>query len=101
MPPGSMPGGAARNLTRFPLYFVVTTMSFFQRAHYLSDTTQFLQQLKDKKPDMEQKQREGRELLWDKKVDRSLWQEYRAARVPQKSYVYYSYSASDRSTPTR
>ncbi|HSN78788.1 MAG TPA: DUF3460 family protein [Rhodoferax sp.] len=37
---------------------------------------------------MEARQREGRELLWDKPVNREAWQEYRAAQVPQKPYVY-------------
>ena len=75
-------------------------MSLFQRPHYLSDTTQFLQQLKQQKPELPAQQQAGRALLWDKDVDRTLWQDYRAARVPQKPYVYYSYSKPGRTTPT-
>ena len=30
----------------------------------------------------------GRALLWDKQVDRQLWNDYRQARVAQKPYVY-------------
>lgn len=62
--------------------------SIFRRPDYQSEATQFIDQLKDKKPDLEARQRQGRELLWDKTVDRSASAEYRAARVAQKPYVY-------------
>lgn len=75
-------------------------MSIFQRPHYLSDTTQFLQQLTQQNPTLPAQQRAGRALLWDKEVDRALWQEFDAGQVPQKSYVYYSYSQPGRTTPT-
>ena len=64
-------------------------MSFFQRPHYESDATQFLLKLKEQRPHLEQGQREGRALLWDKEVDREVWAEYRAGRVAQKPYVYF------------
>lgn len=67
-------------------------MSIFARPHYTSDATQFIEKLKEEHPQLDAQQRAGRALLWDKPVDRSLWREYRAGRVPQKSYVYYSYS---------
>lgn len=67
-------------------------MSFFARPHYTSDATQFIEKLKTDHPELDAQQRAGRLLLWDKPVDRTLWQDYRAGRVPQKSYVYYSYS---------
>ena len=63
-------------------------MSIFRRPDYESEITQFITGLKLKKPDLESQQRQGRELLWDKSVDRSAWREYRAAEVPQKPYVY-------------
>jgi len=63
-------------------------MSLFQRPHYFSEATQFLNELKASKPELEARQREGRNLLWDKPVDRTLWQSYRQAQVPQKPYVY-------------
>ena len=44
--------------------------------------------LKADKPDLEARQRQGRELLWDKAVDRQAWEGFKAARVPQKPYVY-------------
>jgi len=63
-------------------------MNIFYRPKYQSDTTQFINQLKAKDPALEAKQRQGRDLLWDKEVDRSAWSEYREAQVAQKPYVY-------------
>jgi hypothetical protein len=63
-------------------------LHFFRRPHYQSDATQFLNQLKAQRPELEARQREGRALLWDKQVDREAWDDFRAARVPQKPYVY-------------
>ena len=63
-------------------------MSIFQRPDYQSETTQFLQQLKQQKPQLQAQQVQGRALLWDKQVDREVWSQYQAARVAQKPYVY-------------
>lgn len=63
-------------------------MSLFRRPDYQSEITNFINELKSRKPDLEARQRQGRELLWDKAVDRDAWSEYRAAQVPQKPYVY-------------
>ncbi|CAM3433593.1 DUF3460 family protein [Paracidovorax anthurii] len=63
-------------------------MSFFRRPDYQSDATQFLQQLKSQKPELPAQQVAGRALLWDKQVDRDIWQEYDEGRVAQKPYVY-------------
>jgi hypothetical protein len=57
---------------------------------YTSDATQFIEQLKAAKPTLEAEQRAGRALLWDKPVDRAAQAEFRAARVPQPPYVYFS-----------
>ncbi|MEG1456584.1 MAG: DUF3460 family protein, partial [Comamonas sp.] len=40
-------------------------MSFFARPDYKSDTTQFIEQLRAQKPDLEARQLAGRALLWD------------------------------------
>lgn len=58
--------------------------------NYKSDITQFLEQYKAAHPDTEKRQREGRGLLWDKPQDPELLEGFRAARVPQKPYVYQS-----------
>ncbi|WP_155194636.1 DUF3460 family protein [Orrella sp. JC864] len=57
-------------------------------AGYQSEITQFLQEYKAQHPDVEQRQREGRARLWDKNIDPELQEGYRAARVPQRPYVY-------------
>ena len=63
-------------------------MSIFRRPDYQSDATQFIDQLKASRPELESQQLAGRALLWDKKVDRSIWTEYREGQVAQKPYVY-------------
>jgi hypothetical protein len=62
----------------------------FRRPDYNSDTTDFIEQLKAKKPDLEAQQRAGRSLLWDRQVDRELQTEWQEALVRQKPYVYFS-----------
>ncbi|MGA0882661.1 MAG: DUF3460 family protein [Burkholderiaceae bacterium] len=64
-------------------------MPIFSRAHYESETTQFLADLKLAKPHLEQSQREGRAKLWDKDpIDLDAVERAQRARVPQKPYVY-------------
>jgi hypothetical protein len=55
---------------------------------YTSDVTQFIHELKARKPTLEAEQRAGRALLWDRQIDRDAQAEQRAARVPQQAYVY-------------
>ncbi|MCB1996884.1 MAG: DUF3460 family protein [Burkholderiaceae bacterium] len=55
---------------------------------YKSDVTQFIDELKARKPTLEAEQRAGRARLWDTAVDRQAQAEYKAARVAQKAYVY-------------
>ena len=57
---------------------------------YKSDVTQFIDELKAKKPSLEAEQRAGRALLWDRVIDREQWAEWREAEVPQQPYVYQS-----------
>ena len=57
---------------------------------YTSDVTNFIGELKAKKPTLEAEQRAGRALLWDKQIDRDAETGYSAARVPQSPYVYFS-----------
>ncbi len=63
-------------------------MSIFRRPDYQSDATQFINQLKSSRPELDQQQQAGRALLWDKQVDRKVWGEYREGQVAQKPYVY-------------
>ena len=50
--------------------------------------TQFIAELKAKKPTLEAEQRAGRALLWDRTIDRSAQAEWHDADVPQQPYVY-------------
>ncbi len=63
-------------------------MSIFQRDHYTSEATQFIESLKVKNPQLEKAQRDGRALLWDKHVNAEVQQDIQAGRVAQKPYVY-------------
>ena len=62
-------------------------MPLFWKA-YTSDVTSFIDQLKANKPTLEDEQRQGRGLLWDKHIDREAQAEYADAKVPQQPYVY-------------
>ena len=55
---------------------------------YTSDITEFIDELKANKPTLEDEQRAGRALLWDKRIDREALAEYGQAQVPQQPYVY-------------
>ncbi len=57
---------------------------------YKSDITNFIDELKAKKPTLEAEQRAGRALLWDKAQDREALAAWREARVSQQPYVYQS-----------
>jgi hypothetical protein len=48
----------------------------------------FIDELKARKPSLESEQRAGRELLWDRSLDRQALQAWNQARVPQQPYVY-------------
>lgn len=57
-------------------------------AHYESDITRFIRELKQIKPDLERKQREGRAIWWDKELDLEELKRWRESKVPQQAYVY-------------
>jgi hypothetical protein len=63
-------------------------LRIFRRPDYKSEVTQFIDQLKNERPDLEARQRAGRALLWDKHVDREAWTGWRDAEIAQKPYVY-------------
>ncbi|SAK75111.1 hypothetical protein AWB75_04211 [Caballeronia catudaia] len=57
---------------------------------YQSDITQFINQLKVQKPSLEEEQRCGRALLWDKQpIDLDERSKQQQSRVNQTPYVYY------------
>ena len=55
---------------------------------YTSDVTSFVEELKAKRPTLEDEQRRGRSLLWDRQIDPGAQAEYGDANVPQQPYVY-------------
>jgi hypothetical protein len=60
-----------------------------QHQLYESDHTKFIKELKAANPAIEQGQREGRALLWDKAPTSLTEQQRRAdSRVKQQPYVY-------------
>ncbi len=55
---------------------------------YESEITQFLQHLKQERPNLEASQKQGRALLWDKAIDSEIEEGFEASTVAQKPYVY-------------
>lgn len=68
----------------------MSLLRIFRRPDYRSEVTQFIDQLKAAKPELESQQRAGRAIWWDKHIDREAQSEYAQARVAQKPYVYGS-----------
>ena len=60
-----------------------------QQTRYVSEFTKFIDELKQKDPTLEGKQRDGRALLWDKApLDLDARQRAEQSRVKQQPYVY-------------
>lgn len=58
---------------------------------YQSEITKFINELKQKNPDLEQKQRAGRAIHWDKgPIDLDARRRAEESRVKQQAYVYQS-----------
>jgi hypothetical protein len=55
---------------------------------YKSDVSSFIDDLKAKKPTLEDEQRRGRAIWWDRRIDLQAETEYEDARVRQQPYVY-------------
>jgi hypothetical protein len=55
---------------------------------YTSDVTAFIQELKDKRPTLEDEQRRGRAIWWDRRIDRTAEAEHAESSVRQQAYVY-------------
>ena len=57
--------------------------------HYVSEHTRFIRELLQKKPDLVDKQREGRAIWWDKRPQELAEERVRdTSRVAQSPYVY-------------
>jgi len=57
-------------------------------AGYISEFTKFLQDLKQRRPELDRGQREGRAIWWDKDVDPELYKRFDESTLPQPAYVY-------------
>jgi Protein of unknown function (DUF3460) len=57
-------------------------------AEYESDITKFIREMKQRKPDLERKQREARQIWWDKTLDPDEEARFAQSRVPMPGYVY-------------
>lgn len=69
----------AKNIMKFSKQFSL----------YQSEATQFLSSLREANPQLEQKQRDGRAILWDKEpIDLDQQRRNNEARVKQQAYVY-------------
>lgn len=67
-------------------------MSIFRRPDYVSETTQFINDLKKQNPALESQQLAGRALLWDKQVNYEVQADSEQARVAQQPYVYQTHN---------
>jgi hypothetical protein len=64
-------------------------MPLLPARHYISDHERFLQELREKNPDLPQSQRDARAIWWDKDPgDLELQRQMDAGRVPMRPYVY-------------
>ncbi|NUZ06865.1 DUF3460 family protein [Piscinibacter koreensis] len=59
---------------------------------YTSDVDNFLWEMKQKNPQVEENQRLGRARLWERKVDEQTQTEFDQARLRQQPYVYQTKS---------
>jgi hypothetical protein len=64
-------------------------------ASYVSDVTQFLRDLKQKRPEIERQQHQGRAMYWDKDLDLEQLRRWQEANVPQQGYVYQTSTGID------
>lgn len=65
---------------------------FSKKTAYVSEITQFIDELKQKNPKLEESQRAGRALLWDKEpIDLDKSAREKASRVAQQPYVYQNH----------
>lgn len=60
-----------------------------QESNYQSEFTKFLNEMKREDPQLEQKQRAGRAIFWDKQpIDLDARKRAEESRVKQQPYVY-------------
>lgn len=60
----------------------------FREKRYESEFTQFLHELKQQKPQLEEEQKKSRTIWWDKPQDLETQKRQQESRVKQQAYVY-------------
>ncbi|MFM7570218.1 MAG: DUF3460 family protein [Betaproteobacteria bacterium] len=55
---------------------------------YESDITRFIKTLREQRPHLEQAQKDGRSIWWDKPQDVDTTRRNRESRIAQRPYVY-------------
>jgi hypothetical protein len=55
---------------------------------YISDYTRFIAELKSKDPGIEEGQRAGRAIFWDKRIDLAQEKRFHESELAQPAYVY-------------
>jgi hypothetical protein len=90
MPPVSRSGSRDRVKYRLSLHCNIDAMVFSKHNKaYVSDFGQFLSDLKEKNPTLEQKQYAGRAIWWDKApIDLDARRREKESRIKQDGYVY-------------
>ena len=58
---------------------------------YISDHTKFIADMKSKDPAIEEGQRRGRAIFWDKRVDLDESKRFQQSEVAQPAYVYQNH----------
>jgi hypothetical protein len=70
--------------------------NIFRRPDYQSDTTQFLNQLNKDDPELAARRLAARSILWEPQMPEPDFQAgFKAGRVAQKSYVYFTNEKTD------
>ena len=60
---------------------------------YESETTTFIRDLLNRKPELKEEQKKARAMWWDKTLDLKELKRRREAEVERTSYVYYDTAA--------
>ena len=63
---------------------------------YISDHTKFIAEMKSKDPAIEEGQRRGRAIYWDKRIDLDEEKRFQQSEVAQPAYVYQNSVGPDR-----
>lgn len=63
-------------------------LDHFKAKSYESEFTEFVRELKRKRPDLEEEQRKSRAIWWDHEQDLETQRRALESRVKQQAYVY-------------